>query len=144
MRTRLMTATIATMSIAGALTLSAQSQTPQPAANPSQAVTITGCVQPEAAVPGMKPNPVERTGVTEDYILTNVKMAPSSKVAGMGLSTKYEIEGIAGSELKKHINHQVELTGTIAADRKANDESPDFNATSIKMISATCPPADQQ
>jgi len=41
--------------------------------------------------------------------------------------------------LKKHLNHQVELTGQVvqpAAD--ASNAAPDFRATSLKMISATC------
>jgi hypothetical protein len=105
----------------------------------SQTITITGCVKPESDVPGRRPNVVERTGVTEDYILTNVKMSSTSNVSGIGLSTMYEIEGIAGAELKKHINHQVELTGRVAANRQVNDDSPDFQATSMKMVSATCP-----
>lgn len=81
---------------------------------------------------------VERAGVTEDYILTNVKMAPGSAVSGIGLSTMYEIEGIPGADLKKHINHQVELTGIVAPDRRMDDDAPDFKAVTMKMISATC------
>lgn len=166
MRIRLTMATITAMTVAGVLSLNAQ--TPQqPPQNPqqtqpqtqqppdrqrpatdaqrmaddvsSQTITITGCVKPETDVPGRKPNVVERAGVTEDYILTNVKMASSSKVSGIGLSSMYEIEGLAGAELKKHINHQVELVGRVAADRQVNDDAPDFHATSMRMLSATCP-----
>jgi hypothetical protein len=138
---------IGAMTVAGALTVNAQApqNPPQTTATQqqpdisTQTITITGCVKPESAVPGHKPNPVERIGVSEDYILTNVKMAPASTVSAMGLSTMYEIEGVPGSELKKHINHQIELTGRVAADREVNDESPDFHATTMKMIAATCP-----
>lgn len=155
MRTRFTLATIATLTVAGVLTLNAQTPQTRPQSQPStdrqrpatdaqqtdissQTITITGCVKPESDVPGHKPNVVERAGVTEDYILTNVKMGANSKTSALGLSKMYEIEGVAGAELKKHINHQVELTGRVAADREANDDAPDFHATSMKMVSATC------
>jgi hypothetical protein len=151
-----MTATIAATMLAGVMTLDAQ--TPQqPPQNPAtqaqrpaadaqrpaattQAITITGCLKEEKDVPGLKPNVAERAGVTEDYILTNVKMASTSKVSGIALATRYEIEGISKDDLKKHLNHQVEITGMITQTTPAgNDETADFNGTSLKMISATCP-----
>ena len=140
MRIRILTYNLAMMTVAGAMSVNAQTpqQTQPQSGVANQAITITGCVKPETDVPGRKPNVVERAGVTEDYILTNVKMAPASTVSGIGLSTMYEIEGIAGAELKKHINHQIELTGIVAPDRRMDDEAPDFRAVTMKMISATC------
>ena len=149
MNTRIIAVTTAAIAVAGAITLGAQiPQTPpsqpQPAvqtpamAGTAQPITITGCVKPEADVPGLRVNPVEKVGVTEDYILTNVKMSSTSASQGLAVLTMYEIEGIAGSELKKHINHEVELIGTVAADRKADDPAPDFHAVSLKMVSASC------
>ena len=117
MRTRLMTVTITALSFAGALTLQAQApQSPSAPPSPPQAsqpdtqrpmtdsatkatdatVTITGCVKSEADVPGLTPNVAERVGVTEDFILTNVKMSPASKVSGIGLASMYEIKDLAG------------------------------------------------
>jgi len=113
-------------------------QTPNRAQPANPSITIAGCLQEEKNVPGLKPNPVERAGVTEDYVLTNVKISPSSSVSGIGVSSKYEIEGIAESELKKHLNHQVEVTGQILQPAEASDTTPDFRATSIKMLAATC------
>ena len=156
MRTRFMT--IAALVGASALTISAQTPQPQqqqpPTAGPGdttqrtapatdqQVVTVRGCLKEEKDVPGLKPNPVERAGITEDYVLTLVKMAPNSKVSGIGLAAKYEIEGISEAELKKHINHEVELTGMITqATATDTDPTPDFKATSLKMIAATCPAA---
>ena len=105
-----------------------------------QAITITGCLKEEKDVPGQRPNVAERAGVGEDYLLTNVKMAASSKVSGIALATTYEIEGPSNDELKKHLNHQVELTGTISqATATATDTTPDFKATAVKMLAATCP-----
>ncbi|HET9704921.1 MAG TPA: hypothetical protein VFP85_12850 [Vicinamibacterales bacterium] len=156
--------TAAGLLMAGALTLNAQApqtpptpqQQPQPRptepqtrpADPTrgaaqaaadQVVTITGCLKQEKDVPGLTPNPAERAGVTEDYILTEVKMAASSKVSGLALSGMYEVEGIDESELKKHLNHQVEVTGKIAGAATASDKTPNFSATSLKMVAATCP-----
>jgi hypothetical protein len=159
--------TAAGLLIAGALTLNAQApptpspqQPPQPrptepqtrptpspadtaqraaAQAADQVVTITGCLKQEKDVPGLTPNPAERAGVTEDYILTEVKMAASSKVSGLALSGMYEVEGIDESELKKHLNHQVEVTGKIAGAPTAGDKTPNFSATSLKMVAATCP-----
>jgi hypothetical protein len=159
MRNRLMSLTTALV-MAGALGVSAQApqnppQNPPPdrqkpatdipqrtPAASDQAITISGCLKEEKDVAGLKPNVAERAGVTEDYILTNVKMASGSAVSGIALAGAYEIEGLAEAELKKHLNHQVELTGIITQAMPAgNDATPDFRATSMKMIAATCPAA---
>jgi len=145
MRNRLMTATMTAITVAGVISLNAQTQQPptaqpqtQPAAS-GQMLTITGCLKEEKAVPGEQPNLAERAGVTEDYILDNVKMAASSTVSGLALAPRYEIEGIDQSDLKKHVNHQVEITGTITQPApEGNDTTADFRGTSIKMLSATC------
>lgn len=168
MRTRLMTASL---TLAAAVTLNAQApQTPAPQPQPqsppsspasrpaeqqpatdaqrqstqaanTQTITITGCLKEEQDVPGLRPNPAERAGVMEDYILTDVKMAASSKVSGIALGTRYEVKGVSETELKKHLNHQVEVTGTIqqqTPNGTTGNATPDFNATSVKMLSATC------
>lgn len=146
----------------GLVNLSAQTPTPSspqtPAPKPSMTqpatpsaaqagatMTIVGCLKEEKDVAGLKPNVAERAGITEDYILTSVKAAPGSAVSGLALGAMYEIEGIAEAELKKHLNHQVEIQGRIEAsdvaptgDRDRKDV-PDFNATSLKMLAATCP-----
>ena len=54
---------------------------------------ITGCLKAEKDVPGMKPNVAERAGISEDYILTGVKMSAASKVSGIALANRYEVEG---------------------------------------------------
>jgi len=156
MRTRsMMTAALV---MTGALTLSAQAPqrppNPQPpvtppagettqqdTAQPAQIVTVTGCLKHEKDVAGLTPNPAERVGVTEDYILTEVKMAPSSRVSGLALASMYEVEGIAEAELQKHLNHQVEVTGQISGTPTSDDRTPNFRATSLKMVATTCPAA---
>ena len=147
MRTKLMTAAFAA---AAAMTLHAQTPqgapTPQapgqaPAPRPSiaqeaqkaanQTITITGCLKEGKDVPGLK--------ATEDLILTDAKMSPSSAVSGIGVAPRYQVTGLAEAELKKHANHQVELTGQASpAAAAAADGAPDFKATAIKMVAATC------
>lgn len=161
MRTLMMTGTLTALTLAGAISLNAQTPQappPNPAAPPQaqrpmsdtqrtgnadQAITITGCLKEEKDVPGLKPSVAERAGVTDDYVLTNVKIAAGSAVSGIGIGPTYEVEGIAESDLKKHVGHQVELVGKIgqaSAGASATD-APDFNATSLKMVAATCPAA---
>ena len=107
-------------------------------ANP--AMTISGCLTQRGAAAGAALPPGDR-GMPEDYILTNVRMSPSSTVSGIGVSTKYQILGIADGELKKHLNHQVELIGQIVppgTTGQAADDTPDFQATTLKMVSLVC------
>jgi hypothetical protein len=116
-------------------------QTPTRAQPANPTMTVSGCLlkEKEKDVDDVKPNVTERTGVTEDYILTDVKMSPSSSVSGIAVSTRYEIEGIAEAELQKHLNHHVELTGQITqTEATSSDITPPFRATSLKMLAATC------
>src|SRR5688572_22497246 len=99
-------------------------QTPTRAQPANPTMTIAGCLLKEKDA-GVKPNVAERTGVTEDFILTEVKMSPSSSVSGIAVSTRYKIAGITEAELQKHLNHQVELTGQLAqADPTSSDATP--------------------
>jgi hypothetical protein len=154
--------------MAGALTINAQTpqRPPDPQQPPerqqdtqrsatanAQVVTVTGCLKAEKDVPGRRPNAAERVGVTDDYILTNVKMSQGSPASGMGLAAMYEIEGIAEAELQKHLNHQVEIVGSLTPGNaqgtrgaaaatgsaaSANADLPQLQGTSLKMVSATC------
>ena len=141
--------TISTVLIAGlftGLSISATAQS-QPEAQATDTIKVTGCLKNEKDVAGLKPNVVERAGIAEDYILTEVKLPADSKTSAIGLATMYEIEGIAESELKAHLNHQIEVTGKLskvetgaAATTASNrGDVPDFHATSFRMLAATCP-----
>ena len=177
MRTRVFS--IAALVCAGALSMNAQqppdqqrppqqrptitgdttARTTQPANN--QTVTVTGCLKAEKDVPGRRP--ATDRAATEDFVLTSVAMAPSSQTSGLGLTSTLDVKGLAASELQKHVNHQVEITGTLTqgsmqgnrgtapaanpgAEKRegtpqstANADIPNIQATSIKMLSATCP-----
>lgn len=164
MRTRLLT--MAALAMSGILTLSAQ--TPQRPPDPqgdttqraeaakAQVVTVTGCLKAGKDVPGRRPNLPERTGATEDYTLTNVRMAPGSTTSAIGLASTYNIEGIADAELQKHVNHQVQIVGTLSpgdahgnrgaaaapgSAASANADLPRLYGTTLTMLAATCPAA---
>ena len=186
MRTRLMTVSVTAFALVGTLGLQAQTPQTQPPSQPStsrptspdqratsgssQAVTISGCLKAEKDVPGRTPSVADRAGMGEDYVLTDVKMGSGSSTAGIGLAAMYEIKGISDAELKKHINHQVEVMGTLedkgatgstsgttagtttgtagttsgktspsgTPSASSGSDLPDLNATSIKMVAATC------
>ena len=167
MRTRLLT--MAALAMSGALTLNAQQTTPQRPRDPqgdstqraaqaakAQVVTVIGCLKAEKDVPGRRPNLPERTGATEGYILTNVKMAPGSTTSAIGLVATYDIQGIADAELQKHLNHQVQIVGTLApgdahgnrgasaapgSAASAHADLPQLHGTTLTMLAATCPAA---
>jgi hypothetical protein len=165
MRTRLLT--MAALVMSGALLLNAQ--TPQRPPDPqgdttqqaaqaakAQVVTVTGCLKAEKDVPGRRPNAPERAGSTEGFILTNVKMAPGATTSAIGLASTYGLEGIADAELQKHLNHQVQIVGTLSpgdahgnrgaaaapgSAASANADLPQLHGTTLTMLAATCPAA---
>jgi hypothetical protein len=176
MRTRLLT--VAALVSASALTINAQQTRPnqqQPprtgdttqrttAAAADQPITVTGCLTAEQNA-AANPNAGARAGATDKFILTSVKMASGSTTSGIGLAPRYQVDGLAAAELQKHLNHQVEITGTLTtgnamgnrgrapetnpgAEKRqgtpqstANADLPQLQATSLKMVSATCPTA---
>jgi hypothetical protein len=89
-------------------------------------------VYKEKDVPGRAPNVAERAGVSEDYILAEVKTAESasgsaatsgptgtSGTTAAHAGTMYKLEKIADEQLKAAVGKRVEVTGRI--DAEAND-----------------------
>ena len=159
MRTRIMIAAISAMSLTGVMALNAQAPQPmRPAAPPTtpalmtddrqapkatagQVVTITGCLKEEKDVPGRNQSAAVRGHMDNDYVLTNVKMAEASATSGIGLATMYEIKGL-DSQLKSHLNHQIEVTGTLESQDKTSTspkaDIADLHGTNVKMLAASC------
>jgi hypothetical protein len=131
-------------------------------------ITLTGCVYHERDVPGRTPNVAERAGVLEDYILADVKPAakPSDQAGATGTSGKmhpmYKLEGIADERLKAVVGKRIEVAGRIdaepgdrtgakppttpSADRSVGPdriELAEFEVTSMREVSGTCPPKPQ-
>ena len=160
------TITIATAMAIAAGTLAASSLSAQSAQSSSATTTLTGCVYQEKDVPGRAPNPAERVGILEDYILAEVSPAEAAKPAGTSGSntpttySMYKLEKAADSQLKAMVGKRVEVTGTI--DAKASDSTgqppasaetnktdkivgndrinlPEFEVSSIKAVAGSCP-----
>ena len=112
--------------------------TPQRAPTTQDLLKLTGCLKMEKDVPGLSVNVAERAGITDDYILTEAKLAKDSPVMGIGVAMMYEIEGITESQLRDHVNHHVEIEGRIGTPGGDGD-APDFNATSLRRLALTCP-----
>lgn len=152
-------ATFAAAAIASTFTAgsvaSAQSQT-----------TLVGCVYEEKNIPSRAPNPAERIGIGEDYILAEISPAEAAKPTGTSggsiptTYSMYKLEKTADSQLKSFVGKRVEvvgkldaesgdLTGAAPASAETNKvdkivghdrvDLPEFEVTSIKAIAGTCP-----
>lgn len=133
----------------------------------SAETTIIGCVYEEKDVPGRAPNPVERVGILEDYILAEITPAEAAKPTGTSGSASvpttysmYRLEKPADSVLKALVGRRVEATGRV--DAEADDATgqppasvetnkldrivghnrihlPEFEVSSIRAIPGNCP-----
>jgi hypothetical protein len=124
---------VAALAISGAVAISAQTSQRTKA----QVVTVSGCLLTSKDAPGVRKPALESATMTTEYVLTNVKMAGSSSSSAIGLAARYKVDGIADAELQQHLNHQVELIGSITP-MTAREELPQLHATALKMISPTC------
>ena len=146
-----------------------QEPTPQtPAATSQQpTTTLVGCLYREDQIPGRKPNVAERAGILEDYILADAsapsaQSKPGATPGATGTSgatpasgNMYKIEGPPDEKLKALVAKKVEVTGRIdpegapgatpgapRTDRSTGPDEinlPEFEATSIREVSGTCP-----
>jgi hypothetical protein len=144
-------------------------QTPQPPGATAQqpTTTLVGCLYREDQVPGRKPNVAERAGILEDYILADASTAsaqtkPGATPGATGTAgttpasrAMYKVEGPSDEKLKALVGKRVEVTGridpedirggapgTATKDRGLGPDEislPEFEATSIREVSGTCP-----
>lgn len=134
----------------------------------AKTTTLFGCVYREQDVPGRSPNVAERAGVMEDYILvgaqpSNTESQPGAPAATGTSGTKgamYKLEHTPDEKLRALVGKRVEVTGRIDAeagdskkptgttgatpqpDRSVGPdriELPEFEVTSIREVSGTCP-----
>jgi hypothetical protein len=158
--------------IAGVLaaTLGAQEAPPQQqkpadplmAAPPAAVVTIEGCLQREEDVPGRTVTQVEKAGLAEDFIITQVKFVkgsapatvaprPDQPVGTSGSQPMYEVRGIESETLKKHAGQRVQIDGSIGpkepienqrteaqAGAASKDDLAEIKATAIRVIAGPC------
>ena len=139
------------------------------ASTQAQTTTLFGCVYREQDVPGRTPNVAERAGVMEDYILADAQSSNKESQPGAPAATgtsgasgaMYKLEHAADEKLRALVGKRVEVTGRIDAeagdkagkpagttgaapqpDRSAGPdkiELPEFEVTSIREVSGTCP-----
>ena len=128
----------------------------------SAIVTLVGCLQREADVPGRRPDIVERAGILKDYLLTHATLAPPSVFdarttggpasdtpasAAGSLQTPvtgpvYKIEGISGDRLRELIGKRVEVTGRIDEDDMREVRGTAGRVTTIPDTNARIKDAD--
>ena len=128
---RYVSSTLTAFALAGTISVFAQEQTPTPPqkeqAPPS--ATLTGCVQEAKTTDG---------GTA--YVL--------SKAEG-GTAAMYVLMGPPATELASHVNHKVEVTGTVqqpnappSADGAPADPKvlrpPFVQVESVKMVAESC------
>jgi hypothetical protein len=143
-------------------------QSPGASVTTPQPMTLMGCLYREDQVPGRKPNVAERAGVLEDYILADASIPgpqpkPGSKPEGITgnvprQGNMFKVENVPDEKLKALVGKRVEVNGRIdpegfpatnrpgaaAPDRGLGPDQinlPEFEATSIREISGTCPSA---
>ena len=150
MRHTLSTAFIASSLIVGVTAQGQQPPAQPPAAAPAAKVTISGCIQspaPEAPAAPATGAAAPATGATASvskFDLANAKMVGSTPVGTTGTSpaaTRYRLEGDEKT-ISPHLNHQVEITGTVAPATAAGatpTAAPMLKVDSVKMIAAKCP-----
>jgi hypothetical protein len=142
--------TVATTILGAAAILGAQAPgqqpppdrpTTQPAAEANK-VTISGCVKPGASA--------------NSFILSNAVVAPTmpgreaAPTTGTAGSTKsYNVVAKPEEGLSKHLNHKIEVTGTLSASRPpsasatatpaADQPAETVTVQTFKMVAVACP-----
>ncbi len=140
----------AAFACATAVALSAQTPTPN-----DKKVTVTGCLQDGSATPGA-------TSMSHGFILANAMTGtaststpPTSTTGTTGTAAtarpashlSYALDG-SDTDLKKHVGHKIEVTGTVEpptatpappASAAASGMAPErLKVSSVRMISADC------
>jgi hypothetical protein len=128
-------------------------QTPPPttsgtssAASP-QTITVTGCVTPDTMANPSTDSP--------RFVLSSIDPQggagnPSASPAAQARSTVtgYTLKPAADVNLGAHLNHKVQITGTLetattssatSAQPSSSSAMPALRVTSVKMVSSACP-----
>ena len=108
----------------------------KPAASQPSKMTISGCLEaappaPAGAVPAV-------AAALAKFELANAKVVSGGPVgtSGAPAATRYRVEG-EDKTVSPHLNHQVELTGTVSPSAAAGT-APLLKVESLKMVSAKC------
>jgi hypothetical protein len=153
--------------IAMLVTTTALAQTPQAQPDPTQSVTVTGCVRNEADVL-KRPAAAGNVGMGDEFVLTQSVIQTAARppappepadASGSALGKVYRVTGDQEATLKSHLGHKVEIAGTFKSVADARTElgaigtsgrppataaeptamnTPEITINSIRMISETC------
>ena len=133
-----------------------QTQPQTPAAASQPIATVEGCLVREKDVPGRAPNPAERAGVLEDYILTSAKVIkglappaaapqarPGEPVGTSGAASMFDVKGMDDARLKEFVGKRVQIDGTFADVEKSpsagrTEDLIDLRATAIRPAAGDC------
>ena len=113
-------------------------------------MTIAGCIQsaPAAAAGGGAAGGAAAGGASAQarFVLANAKPAGGAAGAAVGTvgtaATRYQLEG-EEKTISPHLNHQVEITGTVqpaagGAAAGGAAAAPMLKVESVKMVAAKC------
>ena len=122
-------------------------QTPPPATSGAssttgpQTITVTGCVTPDTMASPSTASP--------RFVLSSIE--PQSSARSRSTVTGYTLTPSADVNLGMHLNHKVQITGTVDTATTSSATStqpsspntssamPALRVTSVKMVSSTCP-----
>lgn len=119
-------------------------QQPAPSAQAttgSKTVTLSGCIQNAPAPAG-----AAASAATAPKFVLSTKgggaTGAGAPVGTSGTAMRYQLDG-EDKAISPHLNHQVEITGTVqpagaAAAAGASGAGPTLKVDSVKMVAATC------
>lgn len=56
-----------------------------------------------------------RSNMGENFVLMNARIASGSSTSGMGSVSSFQIKGQPDAEMRKHVGHQIEVTGRLSS-----------------------------
>jgi hypothetical protein len=125
----------------------AQQPAPSAQASQSKTVTLSGCIQnaPAAAATATAGGASASASAAPKFVLSTKAGGAAGAGAAVGTSgtaTRYQLDG-EEKAISPHLNHQVEITGTLqpagaAAAAGATGAGPTLKVDSVKMVAATC------
>jgi hypothetical protein len=136
------TGTLVAIALAATATVAAQQPPPAqqpPASAPSSSdkIVVTGCIQRGIQSPVGTTGAAGAAADASKFILT--KASPASDATATPKTYRLDAED---SQLTAHVNHKVEITGTLDAAAKpaAGDAAAPakLKVASVKMVAASC------
>ena len=115
----------------------ATSSTPVTTRQSSQTDVVTGCVAADSAS-----EPGATSGTSRRFILSNAQWLTDESGQGRQTAATNYLLTNSDLNLSDHVGHKVQLTGYVDSASSSGSASPSmrvFHATSVRMLSATCP-----